>query len=60
MKLAIFDFELEDFSAGGSATGETPADAAQLTSITGEVRQLLAQSGRYNLVDVGRADTAAV
>jgi uncharacterized protein DUF2380 len=60
IKLAIFDFELEDFSAGGSATGETSSDAAQLASITGEVRQLLAQSGRYNLVDVGSADAAAV
>jgi hypothetical protein len=60
IKLAIFDFELEDFSAGGSATGETSSDAAQLASITGEVRQLLAQSGRYNLVDVGSADAAAM
>jgi len=59
IKLAIFDFELEDFSAGGSSAGETPSDAAQLASITSEVGQLLAQSGRYNLVDVGSADAAA-
>jgi hypothetical protein len=49
IKLAIFDFELEDFSA--SSTRENPS-AAQLASVTGEVRQLLTQSGRYRLVDV--------
>lgn len=57
IKLAIFDFELEDFSA--ATTGQTPADATQLANVTGEVRQLFAQSGRYHLVDVGDVDAAA-
>lgn len=60
IKLAIFDFELEDSSAGAAATGETPSDTIQLTSVTNEVRQLFAQSGRYRLIDVGSADAAAV
>jgi hypothetical protein len=59
IKLAIFDFELEDVSAGASPAGENSFDAAQLASVTGEVRQLLAQSGRYRLVDVGSADAPA-
>jgi hypothetical protein len=59
IKLAIFDFELEDSSAGTSSAGETGSDATQLTSVTNAVRQLFAQSGRYTLVDVGSADAAA-
>jgi hypothetical protein len=59
IKLALFDFELEDFSAGASSTGETPSDAEKLTRVTDEVRQLFARSGRYDLVDVGPADGAA-
>jgi hypothetical protein len=59
IKLAMFDFELEDLSAGASSTGETPHDSDRLTHVTEEVRQLLARSGRYHLVDVATADTAA-
>jgi hypothetical protein len=57
--LAIFDFELEDFSAGASDAGVASADAAQLTNVTETVRQLFAQSGRYRLIDVGSADAPA-
>ena len=60
VKLAIFDFELEDFSAGGQLTGETPAEADQLKLATSEARQLITQSGRYSLVDVSGADAEAV
>ena len=60
IKIAIFDFELEDFSAGASTTGESPSDTKQLTSVTGEIRSLFEQSGRYRLIDVGGADADAV
>jgi hypothetical protein len=56
VKLALFEFELDDVSAGAPFTAEAPSDAAQLASVTNEVRRLLAQSGRYSLVDVGDAD----
>jgi hypothetical protein len=56
IKIAVFDFELEDYSAGGGVIGETPEDIAQLKRATDEARQLLAQSGRYVLVDVSHAD----
>jgi Protein of unknown function (DUF2380) len=59
IKLATFDFELEDFSAGASSAGETPSDTDQLTRVTDEVRELLAASKRYRLVDVGSTDEAA-
>jgi hypothetical protein len=58
VKIAVFDFELEDFSAGGPLIGETPEDAAQLKLATDEARQLIGQSGRYSLVDVSSADAA--
>jgi hypothetical protein len=57
IKLAIFDFEFEDFT--DRSAGETPSDTEQLRRVTDEVRQLLAQSGRYSLIDVGSADAVA-
>jgi hypothetical protein len=60
IKLAIFDFELEDFSAGAASTDVTSSDAAQLSDVTEGVRQLFAQSGRYQLIDVERVGTPAV
>jgi hypothetical protein len=60
VKLAMFDFELEDLTDRPSPSGETPSDTEQLRRVTDEVRQLLAQSGRYSLIDVGSADAAAV
>jgi hypothetical protein len=56
IKIAVFEFELEDYSAGSGVIGETPEDIAQLKRATDEARQLLAQSGRYSLVDVSHAD----
>lgn len=52
--LAIFDFELEDFSA--APAGTTSSDATQLSKVTDSVRQLFAQSGRYKVIDVGKVD----
>jgi hypothetical protein len=58
IKLAVFDFELQDTSAGPSLTNA--ADAAQLGLVTTEVRRLIEQSGRFRLVDVSSADAEAV
>src|SRR5216683_5895706 len=60
VKLAIFDFELEDFSAGGSPAGESPADTDLLKQITADARRLISEAGRYSLVDTGGADAEAV
>lgn len=57
--LAIFDFELEDFSAGASPAGTVSSDAAQLAKVTTTVRQLFAQSERYKLIDVTSVDAPA-
>jgi uncharacterized protein DUF2380 len=60
VKLAVFDFELDDLSAGAPLADETPADTTLLKQITGDARRLLEQSGRYSLVDTGGADVEAV
>jgi hypothetical protein len=60
IKLAIFDFELEDFSAGVSSADPAPSDAAHLSNVTAMVRQLFAQSGRYMLIDVDKVEAPAV
>lgn len=60
VKLAIFDFEFEDMSAAASAGGIAPSDSQYLSDVTNSVRDLLEQSGRYALVDVGDADATEV
>jgi Tol biopolymer transport system component len=49
--IAVFDFELEDMSAAGSANGVAAADAAYLADVTEGVRELLARSGRFHVID---------
>ena len=55
VKLAVFEFELLDVSAGGGVIPEDAFDAEQLRLATDEARRLIAQSGRYSLVDVSGA-----
>ena len=59
-KLAVFAFELEDTSAAAPSIGESAVDAAELTKVTDAVRQMLVESPRYRIVDVGGADTDAL
>lgn len=56
LKLAIFDIELDDFSAGGPIAGESPEETARLQRMTALARELLAQSGLFDIVD-GSAST---
>jgi Protein of unknown function (DUF2380) len=56
VKVAVFDFELEDFSGGTGIIPESDQDREQLRLATETVRRLLTQSGRYSLVDVSHAD----
>jgi len=50
----VFDFELEETSAGAALTNAP--DAVQPGLVTCEVRKLIEQSGRYRPVDVSHAD----
>jgi len=59
-QIAVFDFELEDSSAGAGIAGDQAADATSMSAANAEVRRVIEQSGRYRLVDVSAANAAAV
>jgi hypothetical protein len=59
IKLAVFPFELEDFSAAAGYIAPDDVDREQLRLSTQEAVRLIAQSGRYTLVDVGAVDDEA-
>ena len=52
IKIAVFPFELEDFSAAAAYVPPDDIDHEQLRLSTEEARRLIAASGRYQLVDV--------
>jgi len=58
IKIAVFAFELEDFSAAGKQ-GPSPIEASALAQSTEEAKQQLLQSGRYSLIDTAGADIGA-
>ena len=59
IKLALFPFELEDFSAAAAYHPPDDIDREQLRLSTEEARRLIAESGRYTLVEVGAASDEA-
>jgi hypothetical protein len=60
VKIAVFPFELEDFSAGAAYVPPDDIDREQLRLSTDEARRLIAASGRYQLVDVSAVNDEAV
>jgi hypothetical protein len=59
VKMAVFPFELEDFSAGAGYVPPDDIDREQLRLSTEEARRLIAASGRYRLVDVSSVNNEA-
>ena len=59
VKIAVFPFELEDFSAGAAYVPPDDIDREQLRLSTEEARRLIAASGRYQLVDVSAVNDPA-
>jgi hypothetical protein len=59
VRIAVFPFELEDFSAGAAYVAPDEIDREQLRLATEEARRLIAESGRYQLVDVSAANEPA-
>ncbi|WP_102843955.1 DUF3280 domain-containing protein [Methylocella silvestris] len=55
--IAVFDFELDDFSGGAGIAGDHAADLGYLDQATSAARKLIAESGRYRLVNVAGADS---
>jgi len=60
IKIAVFDFELDDFSGGAGIAGDHAADLVQLDRATSAARKLIVQSDRYGLVDVANVESDAV
>ena len=60
VKIAVFDFELEDVSPASSLLGKTTSSAANMEKVSSEARRVLVQSGRYSLIDVSKVDAKTV
>jgi hypothetical protein len=58
IKIAVFEFELEDFSAAGQAKSAGP-ETSYLAEATDEAEQQLRASGRYTVIDAVRSSTSA-
>ena len=56
VKIAVFPFELVDFSAAAPYVPADDIDREQLRLSTEEARRVIAESGRYQLVDTGTAN----
>jgi hypothetical protein len=59
IKIAVFPFELEDFSAGAAYVPPDDIDREQLRLSTEEARRQIAASGRYQLVDISAVNDPA-
>lgn len=55
---AIFDFELIDTSLEGEVRGAQPAEQERLVLISDHLRRLLAESGKFEIIDVAPAAQA--
>jgi hypothetical protein len=52
VRIAVFDFELEDQSPAAALLDKASSSAATMEQVSSAARAQLAQSGRYRLVDV--------
>jgi hypothetical protein len=60
VKLAVFDFELEDATPAAALLGQTARNDVAMEKINNDARLVLAKSGRYLLVDVSRVNAQPV
>jgi hypothetical protein len=60
VKLAVFDFELEDATPAAALLGLAARNEAAMEKVSVDARQMLAHSGRYLLVDVSEANAQPV
>src|SRR5712675_319404 len=58
-RVAFFDFELIDTSLEGSTSGPRADEAARLKKLGQRLREALAQSGKFDVVDIGPVASAA-
>ena len=55
LRVAVFDFELQDASHEGAIDGERPDQTARLRLVSDELRKLMGESDRFALVDTAQA-----
>jgi hypothetical protein len=60
VKLAVFDFELEDATPSAALLGQSAGNDAAMEKINNDARLMLAKSGRYLLVDVSHVNEQPV
>jgi Protein of unknown function (DUF2380) len=60
VKLAVFDFELDDVSPAASFLGQTTSNEAVMEKVSSEARRMLAESGRFILVDMSKVDAEPI
>ena len=60
VKLAVFDFELDDSSPAAAILGSTTSSAAAMDQVSEAARHMFERSGRYLLVDVSDSDAKPV
>jgi hypothetical protein len=60
VKLAVFDFELDDATPAAALLHHTGGNEAEMEKVSIDARQMLERSGLYVLVDVGQMDAPSV
>ena len=60
VKIAVFDFELDDVTPAAALLNKSTSDAEALDKASAEARRQLSQSGHYSIVDVSKADAKPV
>jgi hypothetical protein len=60
VKIAVFDFELEDSSPSALLLSKPEAAASTMEKVSNAARDELAHSGRYVVVDAGKVDAKSV
>jgi hypothetical protein len=58
LRIAVFDFELQDASHEGAIDGERPDQTARLKLVSEELRSLMQGTDRFRVVDIGPARQA--
>jgi len=56
VRIAVFDFELDDQSPTADYLGKTTSDAGAMEKVSKEARRALSESGRYKVIDVPKDD----
>lgn len=60
IKIAVFDFELDDVSPAAVYLNQATSSAASMEKVSREARRELAQSGRYSILDTSKVDARPV